>query len=142
MLATCAMDPNMQFVSNGSKHKSWLLNKLFTVKPISGYSGFPRNTFSPPFPLSKSFSYEKKFNSVIFFFFLYTVFFIFAIVFRATKMLLMFSFLLFLFNTWVRCRQDESLIKFVKFLLNFVKYSSFIWHRINIRYLYGIVFRI
>ncbi|EJD76786.1 hypothetical protein LOAG_16362 [Loa loa] len=64
VLATCAVDPNMQFVSNGSKHKSWLLNKLFTIKPISGYSGFPRNTFSPPFPLSSSLSYEKKFNSL------------------------------------------------------------------------------
>uniref|UniRef100_A0A5S6PIR2 Bm2867 n=2 Tax=Brugia TaxID=6278 RepID=A0A5S6PIR2_BRUMA len=64
VLATCAVDPNMQFVSNGIKHKSWLLNKLFAVKPLSGYSGFPYNTFSPPFPLSSSFSYEKKFNSI------------------------------------------------------------------------------
>ncbi|KAL3985329.1 hypothetical protein ACH3XW_38180 [Acanthocheilonema viteae] len=63
-LATCAMDPNMQFVSNGSKHKSWLLNKLFTVRPISGYTGFPRDSFSPPFPLPKSLPYEKKFSSI------------------------------------------------------------------------------
>uniref|UniRef100_A0A0R3RYN7 UDENN FLCN/SMCR8-type domain-containing protein n=1 Tax=Elaeophora elaphi TaxID=1147741 RepID=A0A0R3RYN7_9BILA len=64
VLATCAMDPNMQFVSNGSKHKSWLLNKLFTIRPISGYSGFPRDTFSPTFPLPRSLPYEKKFNSI------------------------------------------------------------------------------
>ncbi|MCP9264846.1 Son of sevenless-like protein 1 [Dirofilaria immitis] len=64
VLATCAMDSNMQFVSNGSKHKSWLLNKLFTIRPISGYSGFARDTFTPSFPLSKSFPYEKKFNSI------------------------------------------------------------------------------
>ncbi|CAG9536317.1 unnamed protein product [Cercopithifilaria johnstoni] len=63
VLATCAMDSNMQFVSNGSKHKSWLLNKLFTIRPISGYLGFPRDNFSPPFPLSRSLPYEKKFNS-------------------------------------------------------------------------------
>ncbi|OZC09741.1 hypothetical protein X798_03144 [Onchocerca flexuosa] len=62
VLTTCAIDPNMQFVSNGSKHRSWLLNKLFTIRPISGYSGFPRDTFSPSFPLPKSLPYEKKFN--------------------------------------------------------------------------------
>ncbi|VDN07169.1 unnamed protein product [Thelazia callipaeda] len=63
-LAVCAQDENMWFMSAGSKHKSWLLNKLFTIKPVSGYLGFPRHTFSPHFPLPSSLPHEKKFDLI------------------------------------------------------------------------------
>uniref|UniRef100_A0A158R468 RNA-directed DNA polymerase n=1 Tax=Syphacia muris TaxID=451379 RepID=A0A158R468_9BILA len=53
-------DREFTFVSNARRYQSWFFNQLFEVKRLKPLRGIPCSSFSPPIPLQKNMSYEKK----------------------------------------------------------------------------------
>ncbi|MFH4976519.1 hypothetical protein AB6A40_003228 [Gnathostoma spinigerum] len=63
-MSVCATNPDLGFLSKKQRFRSWLMNCLFEIHPLSERQGLSPSDFSPIFPSQKSIPHEAKLASI------------------------------------------------------------------------------